>query len=272
MGGSEGGGVFAFADLFAAEDRHFWFCGRNRVIGTAVRRLVRAFPPGYRVLDVGCGTGYVLRMLERTCRGAEVVGAEFYEDGVALARKRVTCPVVRADVYDLPFPDPFHLVGMFDVLEHLADDAGALRALRAKTVPGGRLVLTVPAYMALWSHTDEAGGHYRRYTPANLRAVLGAAGWDVEYLTPFMLPLVPAMWLGRKLAAVANRLRPERRKAGIELAVRELKPIPGLNAIMRGLLALEAPFLARGWRLPVGTSLLAVAAPSAAPRRASAAA
>jgi SAM-dependent methyltransferase len=247
----------AFADLFAAEDRHFWFRGRNRVIAGAVRGAARDLPPGYRVLEVGCGTGYVLRMLERECRGAEVVGSEVSDEGVAFARRRVGCPVVRADVYALPFPHPFHLVGMFDVLEHLPDDARALRGLRAATAPGGRLVLTVPAYMSLWSHTDESSGHYRRYTPATLRQVLACAGWAVERVTPFMLPLVPLMWAGRKVAALANRLRGAR-KTGRELAVGELRPVPGFNALLRGLLALEAPIVRR-WPLPVGTSLLAVA-------------
>src|SRR4051794_25052017 len=106
---------FAFPELFAAEDQHFWFRGRNRVIAATIRRAVRDFPPGYRVLEVGCGTGYVLRMLERECHGAEVLGAELSDEGVAFARERVSCPVVRADVYALPFADPFHLVGMFDV-------------------------------------------------------------------------------------------------------------------------------------------------------------
>lgn len=247
----------AFADLFAAEDRHFWFRGRNRVIADAVRRSAGAFPTGYRVLEVGCGTGYVLRLLERECRGAEVVGSEVTDQGVAFARRRVGCPVVRADVYALPFRDPFHLVGMFDVLEHLPDDLRALRGLRAATVPGGRLVLTVPAYMSLWSHTDESSGHYRRYTPATLRRVLEESGWAVERVTPFMFSLVPLMWAGRKLAAFTNRLRGVRR-TGRELAVGELRPVPVVNALMRGLLALEAP-LVRRWRLPVGTSLLAVA-------------
>jgi SAM-dependent methyltransferase len=261
---------FAFAELFAAEDRHFWFRGRNRVIAAAVRRAVAGFSPGYRVLEVGCGTGYVLRMLERECRGAEVIGSELSDVGVEFARKRVRCPVVRADVYNLPFPDPFHLVGMFDVLEHLEDDAGALRGLRAGTAPGGRLVLTVPAYMALWSHTDEAGGHYRRYTPRTLRRVLADAGWEAERVTPFMLPLAPVMWAGRKLAAVANRLR-SRRQTGQQLAVNELRPVPVFNGVMGALLALEAP-LVRWGRLPFGTSLLAVARnpAAAAPARAAA--
>lgn len=249
---------FDYAGMFATEDRHFWFRSRNRVLADVVRGAVRDFPAGYRALEVGCGTGYVLRMLEQECRGGQVMGAELSEEGAAFARRRVGCPVVRANVYDLPFTDPFHLIGLFDVLEHLEDDPGALRGLRARTVPGGRLILTVPAYMALWSHTDEAGGHYRRYTPKGLRQVLAEAGWEAERVTPFMLPLAPVMWLARNAAAVLNRFRPGRRKTGRELALDELRPIPVFNGLMRGLLALEAPVVRR-CNLPFGASLLAVA-------------
>ncbi|HYH64111.1 MAG TPA: class I SAM-dependent methyltransferase [Urbifossiella sp.] len=252
------GQPLAFADLLRSEDRHFWFRARNGVLSRVVRGVVRGWEPGYRVLEVGCGNGYVLRMLEAACPGADLTGSELFPEAVANAAQRVRCRVVQADVYHLPPADPYRLIGMFDVLEHLPDDAGALRGLRAATTPGGRLVLTVPAYMTLWSHTDEAAGHYRRYTPTTLRAALVAAGWQVEYVTPFMLPLVPLMWLGRKVAAVVNRLR-GRRRTELEMAVGELRPVPVVNGLMRALLAPEAPLIGARWRLPVGTSLLAVA-------------
>lgn len=253
------GKPLAFAELLANEDRHFWFRARNRVLARVVRGINRGWEPGYRVLEVGCGNGYVLRMLEAACPGAELTGSELFPEAVANAARRVRCPVVQADVYRLPFADPFRLIGMFDVLEHLPDDVGALRGLRSATTAGGRLLLTVPAYMALWSHTDEGAGHYRRYSPATLRRALAAAGWEVEYVTPFMLPLVPLMWGGRKVAALLNRFRGARR-TGREMAVSELRPVPVFNAVMNALLAPEAALLGRRWRLPVGTSLLAVAA------------
>jgi SAM-dependent methyltransferase len=261
----------AFHLLFRAEGRHFWFRARNAVLERMVRRLTRDWAPGYRVLEVGCGNGNVLQMLERVCVGGEVTGAELYEQGVEYARRRVRCRVVQADLYHLPFSEPFHLVGMFDVLEHLPDDAGALQALREAISEEGRLIVSVPAYMALWSHTDEIAGHQRRYTPAQLHAVLTRSGWDVEYLSPFMMPLIPFLWLGRRLAAVCNRLRSHDRVVDQwTLATSELKVVPVVNQVLYGMLATERPWLAAGGRLPVGTSLLAIASPSR--RRARAAA
>ncbi|MHB8488744.1 MAG: methyltransferase domain-containing protein [Candidatus Dormibacteria bacterium] len=84
--------------------------------------------------------------------------------------------------------------------EHVSDEAGALSQMRARLGAGGRLVLTVPAHPKLWSSFDEASEHMRRYTPASLTQALRSAGFDIEYLSYFMCPLYPVMWLRRRLS------------------------------------------------------------------------
>jgi SAM-dependent methyltransferase len=244
-----------FDRLFAAEDRHFWFRHRNEVIGDVFRRLTTARPPGYHVLEVGCGNGNVLRVLEQVCSAGTVVGSELHPEGLVHARKRVRCELVTADVYRLNFAEPFDLIGMFDVLEHLPDDVGALAGLRRATRPGGAIALTVPAHMWLWSHVDVAAGHYRRYSPESLAAALRAGGWHVSRVSQFMLPVAPLMLVGR---AVAGR----RRAAGetdTDLAGREFDIPAAANAALRLMLGFERPVLRRGRGMPVGSSLLAVA-------------
>jgi SAM-dependent methyltransferase len=248
-----------FAALAAAEDRHFWFAARNRVIQAVFRKLVPTLAPGYRVLEVGCGTGNVLRALVEVCRHGQLVGSELFEEALRRARRRVRCPLVQADVYRLPFAVSFDLIGMFDVLEHLPDDGEALGEVYRQLHPGGRLVITVPAHPALWSHADDYAGHYRRYSPAGLRGALTRAGFRIDYLSHFMAPLVPLVWLRRRLARLLNRVGPGAGKSPRELALRDLTVVPVLNRCLAWLLAPEAPLLAGGRRLPIGTSLLAVA-------------
>jgi SAM-dependent methyltransferase len=247
-----------FSPLFAIEDRHFWFRARNRVISQLVASLTRRLPPGYHVLEVGCGTGNVLRVLEQACPRGTVIGMDLFAQGLSFARRRTACPLVQGDVHAAPFRVPFEVIGLFDVLEHLSDDQRILADLWTLLAPGGTLLLTVPAHAVLWSYFDEAAHHCRRYAPAELHQKLRAAGYEVEYLTQYMAPLFPLVWLGRRLA----RLVPHRDRAARTadaLALSELRITPGLNGLLSWLLAREAPLIARRRQLPIGTSLLAVA-------------
>jgi SAM-dependent methyltransferase len=251
--------VEAFAALFQAEDRHFWFRARNKVLARVVAQLVAGLPAGYRVLECGCGTGNVLRVLEQVCTRGQVVGMELYEEGLHYARQRVQCPLIAGDIHEVTFPQPFDLIGLFDVLEHLPDDVRILQALRKNLQLGGRLLLTVPAHQALWSYADEYGGHYRRYAPRQLSAVLEEAGFRVEYQTQFMMMLYPFLKLGRRWNSRGRTQTLEDQKAR---SVRELEVSTPVNAALYALLSWEAWWIARRGHLPLGTSLLAIAVPA----------
>jgi SAM-dependent methyltransferase len=248
-----------FAPLFAAEDRHFWFRARARLLRQVFGRLSARLTPGYRVLEVGCGTGNVLRELEQVCLHGEVMGMDLFEQGLSFAQRRTRCPLIQADIHHMSFDKPFDLIGMFDVLEHLPDDRRALQDLRGTLQTGGRLVLTVPAHMCLWSHTDEFAEHYRRYSPKGLRTLLSECGYHVEHVTQFMMALFPLMWLGRRVARWLGKPQPDALQKKRDLTLGELRVVPILNGLLRCLLEWEAPLLTRGFRLPLGTSLLAIA-------------
>jgi SAM-dependent methyltransferase len=256
--------------LFEVEERHFWFRSRNRVIARVVGKLTAALPSGFRVLEVGCGNGNVLRVLEQVCQKGQVYGVDLLEERLQYAQQRTSCQMAAADVACLPFPDPFDVVGMFDVLEHIEDDRRALQDVHKALATGGALVLTVPAHMALWSYADTNAGHFRRYTRRTLSTVLQASGFVLDYVTEFMTALFPLMWLGRRLASLRQRPGEDAQKDR-ENFLRELRIVPGVNALLTALLAWEAPLVARRCPLPLGTSLLAVArkgAPSPAASRA----
>jgi SAM-dependent methyltransferase len=247
-----------FASLFAAEDRHFWFQGRIDLLARMVRELTSGLRPGYRIVEVGCGTGAVLQMLEKVCTTGQVSGMDLFEEGLEFARKRVSCPLICGDLRSPPFDTTFDLVGMFDVLEHIEDDRATLDHLFRLVRPGGRLLLTVPAHMSLWSYFDVSSGHYRRYHRADMRSKLTAAGFEVEFITEFMMTLFPLVWLGRRLNRLFRRNGPAH-ATNSDLAIRELRVVPVVNTLLLWLLRLENCLIARRWSLPVGTSLLAIA-------------
>jgi SAM-dependent methyltransferase len=239
--------------LLAAEDRHFWFRARNSVIGAVAQRLLPSLPADYRVLEVGCGNGNTLRVLDALCRRGSLIGIDSHREGLALAGRRVRCPLVQADIRMPPFADAvrFDLVCMFDVLEHIDDDVGALADIRTRMTEKGVLLLTVPAGPELWSAFDVAARHCRRYTPVSLTSALTAGGFRVEYLSPFMTVLYPLAWIKRRW--------PARAAGGRDPVLDDLRIVPVVNGLLAWLLARDASLVAARRRLPFGTSLIAIA-------------
>ena len=239
-----------FARLAAIEERHAWFRARRELIGRLAAELTRDLPDGFRVLEVGCGTGSVLQELEAVCERGQVVGMDLFAEGLRFARQRVACPLVVGDANDPPFGAEFDLVGLFDVLEHLPDDGHVLQRMRGLLRPGGALLLTVPADPSLWSYFDEDAHHLRRYELPELTTKLTTAGFDVAYITHFMRALVPIMRAFRRAG---------RRWGGARGAERDLKILPLANEALYWLLARESPSIMQRRHLPRGTSILAIA-------------
>ena len=255
----------AFFDALArVEDRHAWFRVRNRTVAEVIAQL-GAGRPGLGVLEVGCGSGAVLAAVAAACPAAEVVGMDLFPEALAHARVRTGAPLAAGDAMRPPFGPVFDVVGMFDVLEHLPDDVGALRAQRALLAPGGALALTVPADPALWSYFDEASRHVRRYTEASLAAALRAAGFEVEYLTPMMAALRPLLAAWRRVGAA--RARDGSGTTAAAAARQDLHVIPVINGVMESVLGRERPRILRRERISAGTSLLAIARPATPPGR-----
>jgi SAM-dependent methyltransferase len=234
----------AYAAVHAEEDRlHWWFRGRQAVILAEMARRLPSRPA--RIAELGCGSGGLLEALGRL---GPAVGVE--SDPLLRAAARARGLDVRPGALpdDIPLaPGECDAVCLFDVLEHVADEAAALRASARLLRPGGRLFVTVPAYQWLWSRHDQVLGHHRRYTAGRLRRALAGAGLAVERLTYFNTLLAPAVvavrWAGRLLGREAHDLR---------------RPPAALNSLLARLFALEAPLLRLG-RFPFGISILAVA-------------
>ena len=242
-----------FSTLREVEDRHFWFVGRRQVVLSALRRCVPDLA-SRRLFDVGCGSGGLLTFLSHS--GVRVAGAcDVYPESLRLVRERLDVPLVRVDEgRPLPLGSGYDLLGLFDVLEHIDDDLSALRALCQSLVPGGVLVLTVPAHQMLYDEMDEIAFHRRRYERAGLRRVLEESGFEVRLLSHFMSPLVPILMLIR---SAGKRLHGGRSRA-LQRRQVEFRVVPGVNAAMRGVLALERAAMVHA-PVPFGSSLVAVA-------------
>ena len=231
----------------AVDEHHWWYRGRRRVIRAELDLL--PLPADARILDAGCGSGRTL--VELAGYGGEVSGIELNDDAAELARRRGLGDVHVGRLEELPWDDgAFDLITCLDVIEHVPDDVTALVELRRVARPGGWLLVTVPAYQALWSRHDEANHHFRRYSRSMLRGAARSAGWQIERVSSFnSLLLAPAA-----AVRLAQRRMGARNGHSNDL---DLGPA-WLNDVLERPLALEASWLARGRTLPLGLSLLAV--------------
>jgi SAM-dependent methyltransferase len=251
---------FYFERFLTIEAVHFWFALRRQVMARVLARLVAGRAPGYRVLEVGCGIGGMLEAMRQVCAGGRVVGLDLALAGAFLTRARTRLPALQADVAQPPFGVEFDVICMFDVLEHIADDELVLRRLRDLLARRGALVLTVPASPSLWSYYDDAVGHHRRYRKAELAAKLTAAGFEIDYLSPYMIALWPIIYLKRWWSGLATHRRRRTADELHELALADLTPLhPAVNRLGTLLLAAEPGLIARRHQLPFGSSLLAIA-------------
>jgi SAM-dependent methyltransferase len=228
------------------EERHWWFRARQKIL---LDLLSVSLDSGARILDVGCGTGY---FLEAASAQYLVSGIDASEMAVAFCRDRGFTDVRQGTVTDLELlPEAsVDAVCLFDVLEHLADDVGALRLVQRLVPPGGLVFATVPAYQWLWSEHDVLNAHFRRYTARHLRRVFDQAGLTVERLSYFNARLFPIALGVRLVQQLLHRSHGDL----VDL------PPAWVNEVFRKLFAGEAKRLtrARANTYPFGLSLMVV--------------
>lgn len=235
-----------YAELARLEDRNFWFQARNRLI---VRAACEYFPETGSLLEIGCGTGQVLRALGNAFPNARLYGSELFAEGLAFARQRVArAYLMQMDATRIPYTDEFDLVGAFDVVEHIEDDVGVLKEIHRALKSGGGAILTVPQHPSLWSHQDEMACHVRRYRRHGLEGKLRDCGFRVLYSTSFVSLLLPLLALSRwTMRKTTND------------PLREMRIGDFANTSLAAILHAEYALLCMGIRLPIGGSRLIVA-------------
>ena len=238
--------IYRRDELEAAEPWHFWFHARRELVLWAIGRFGTE---SGSLLDVGCGTGYVLEGVRRRYPRLMVAGSDADAETIERVMRRVPDALVfQGLAADLSFRDQFDIVTALDVIEHIDDDREALASMRRTLKPGGLLIVTVPQHPALWSEVDDFSRHRRRYTRRELIEKVRTSGYAVERCTSCFSITLPLL--------IAARRRPKR---GAFDPVAELRIRRPLNRLLAALVALEASVIKAGLSLPAGGSLLLVA-------------
>lgn len=240
-----------FQLMVGVEPMHFWFVARNRILDDVLRKR---FTAPAKVLEIGCGTGFVLSGIRAAFPQASLSASDVYTEGLGYAARRVPDAFLfQMDARHIPFREEFDLIGAFDVLEHIEDDEAVLAQLFQACKGGGGVALTVPQHHWLWSRMDDFAHHKRRYTRNDLVGKLERAGFMVEYTTSFislLLPLMLAARLWRKPAG--TEMQDQMDAAGLNIGRLA-------NAAMGAVMVIERGLIRLGLRLPFGGSLLVIA-------------
>lgn len=235
-----------YARMAEHEQSYWWHLGRLEIIQTYVKRASRN-RSNPAILNVGCGTGGTIDMLEKF---GKVDNVDTSDDAIAFVKKLGHKNIAKVDGIELPFEDKvYDLVGAFDVLEHIEDHKNALSEWKRVLKDDGAIVITVPAYQWLWSEHDVSLHHRRRYTVKSLMAVAAEVGLMSErksYAISFSLPLVAGFRFAGKILG---------RKADSETSY---VPVPRvINKLFTALLKVEAK-MHNTVSLPAGTSVVAI--------------
>ena len=231
--------------MYAVEDRHWWYRGMAAITSAFLEQW---YPTdgNIRILDAGCGTGSA--MTTTLARYGTVWGMDIAAEALRFCRQRGAARLARASVARLPYPGgTFDLATSFDVLYEQAvpSDSESLRELRRVLVPGGRLLLRLPAYRWMRRSHDTVVHTRHRYTRAEVETLLRESGFLVEHVSYANAALLPAAMLKK----IGERLFPPARPQS-DLALR----MGFLNGLLTRILAGEAPWVTRSG-LPFGLSI-----------------
>ncbi|HUU82889.1 MAG TPA: methyltransferase domain-containing protein [Phycisphaerae bacterium] len=237
-----------YDEMFALEERHWWFRARRRIVLHLLRRFVtHTNGRRPRLADLGCGCGANLAAFRDHY---DAWGADANAAAAAYARHRVGPRICLAELpSSIPFaPASFDAVVMTDVLEHIENDRASAATAVDLLRPGGVFIATVPAGQWLYARRDAAHHHKRRYSRRALASLMDGLPARVELLSfcnTFLFPPAAAV-------RVASRLLPSHQST-------DLKVPPGpMNKALEALYATERHVLGR-FPLPVGLSLILVA-------------
>ncbi|MES9873356.1 MAG: class I SAM-dependent methyltransferase [Candidatus Sedimenticola sp. 6PFRAG7] len=235
-----------YKEMKEIEKHHWWFTARREIVEETISKL--DIEPDARILDVGCGTGGNLEMLNRV---GVVTGIEMNSLAADLATKSSNATIKIGSLpNNLPLDndETFDLIVALDVIEHIEQDLESLVAVSRHMGESGKIVITVPAFQFLWGHHDEIHHHKRRYRKSDLEKLASEAGLKIRklsYYNFFLFPLAAALRLYEKLVP------PSPDKSTIA------PPSSWLNKIFHSVFASERHLL-NAMNFPFGVSLLMV--------------
>lgn len=194
-------------ELFEKETTYWWNVSKRGMVLLLARDMLRNQLTENRkiAVDMGCGTGFTALSLQSHYH---TVGVDVSREALQFCKRRGLKRLcqINQECYPLPFKTgAFDLILALDVIEHMEDDLRTLSEYCRILKVGGSLIVTVPAFMTLWSPWDEALGHRRRYTVSMLAEKIQQAGLTTRRITYMFFFIFPIALLIRGTKKLIQR-------------------------------------------------------------------
>jgi SAM-dependent methyltransferase len=224
---------------------HWWFTVRRKLLKSILSSI--HLQPEWITIDIGCGTGANLRILQSV--GLKAIGLDRSIYALSLLQKKSKSPLINGDLNQLPIrPNSVGLIVAADVLEHLDDDAAGIRSFYQALHKGGLLILTVPAFKFLWGIQDVVTGHKRRYSKQEILFNLKKGGFEILRSSYFNFFFFFPIFLARRIIHIL----------GLKIKSENKINSPVMNSFLKAIFSLE-PWLLNYFSFPFGVSIFCIA-------------
>ena len=237
-------------EYYHLERNHWWFRARENILKSYLDSALKNFQTPLKILNIGASTGKSSQMLEKF---GVVDSVENDETTCRFLQNELNIKAFNYSAKALPFEkDSYDLICGFDVIEHIDDDEAVIKEIKRVLKPGGAVLLTVPAYMFLWSHHDVVNQHYRRYTKYGLRLITGKQFREI-YCSYFNCFLFPAIWGSRLFSRLFPNKVKRRKGSGSDFSIYNKN---FFDKVFFHVFNYERYLIERKFRLPFGVSLI----------------
>lgn len=243
-----------YKEYYDLERNHWWFVAREKIISNYVKKLIRDkhLPEKeIKILNLGCGPG---RSSQYLSKFGKVTSIEYDKDCCEFASEKTGLEIINGSITELPFSNQvFDLVCAFDVIEHVEDDQLAVLEMKRVAKNGAVLLITVPAFMSLWSHHDVINHHFRRYRINEIEDLFNKqSDGNKIFVSYFNFILFTPIYIIRQFS---NLFISDEKRPGSGSDFETFKP-GIMNTLLYNVLAIESKLINFNFKLPFGVSII----------------
>ena len=215
----------------AGEDHYIDVASRDE----ALRRVLRWIGESKTILEVGCSSGFMLKLLRRKLPDATLIGSDYTaETLIRLAPQVPGVPLLQFDLTSCPLPDAsVDGAVLLNVLEHIENDRKAAQQILRILKPGGSAIIEVPAGPNIFDVYDKHLMHFRRYRLRDLVSMLEETGFEVVEKSHLGFFMYPAFWMVKKRNRRYLNAPADVQKRMVAASIRKTNQIPLMTAVMR---------------------------------------